>query len=334
MPDYIENNAATRMITGATEKERRQNVLLSDRLQLRAREYEKSGELQGALLCWQILSILNPEDQDYSDKFNRLLYESQLLAGQHFDRGLKYFRKNKPESARQEFLTALRYNPDHAESLNYLKHQMSSPAIRLYRIKKGDSLVNIANKIYRDPNKYYLIAVFNDLDVNQQLKIGKELKLPVLAYNLTDPLVDSDGELKKARNQFLNQEYEKVLQSTARILKIDASNTEAAELKNAALYQIAERHRKQQNYLESLETLKKLNPRYKGVQKDITEVKALLKKQAEENYRIGVSYFINDEFDKAIESWEKTLRQNPQHPKARQDIEKARNLLNKLKEVE
>ena len=36
----------------------------------------------------------------------------------------------------------------------------------------------------------------------------------------------------------------------------------------------------------------------------------------------------------AIESWEKTLLQNARHPKARQDIEKARRLLKKLKEVD
>ena len=125
-----------------------------------------------------------------------------------------------------------------------------------------------------------------------------------------------------------------MLKNTSDILRIDPSNIEAAELKNAALYQIADRMRQQHNYLESLATLEKMDPRYKGVQKDIAEVKVLLKQQAEENYRIGVNFFVNEQIKKAIESWEKTLIQNPQHPKARQDIEKARRLLKKLKEVD
>jgi tetratricopeptide (TPR) repeat protein len=158
--------------------------------------------------------------------------------------------------------------------------------------------------------------------------------LPTLEFGLSTPLVDITRELKKAGKLFLKQEYEKVLTGTAKILRIDPSNSEAVELKNAALYQIAERYRQERKYLESLATLKKLDPRYKGVQKDIAEVKRLLEKEAEKNYRIGVNYFVNEQIVEAIESWKKTLVQNPQHPKARQNIEKARNLLNKLKEVD
>ena len=130
------------------------------------------------------------------------------------------------------------------------------------------------------------------------------------------------------------EEYENVLPSTAKVLSIDPSNAEAADLKNAALYQIAKNLRQQRKYLEALDILKKMDPRYKGVQKDVVEVKGLLKKQTEEYYRMGVNYFVNEEIDKAIESWKKTLLLDPQHPKARQDIEKARQLLKKLKQVD
>ena len=334
MSDFLQENKATKIITGATERERRQNILVSDRLQLRAREYEKNGEWQSALLCWQVLSFLNPSDQEYAEKFNLLQYETRLLGDRHFAKGVVFFKKKSYKSARQEFLNVLRYNPDHPETAAYLKDKMTFKVTSRYRIQKGDSLVNIAKNVYQDANKYYLIAVYNNLDVNQKLIAGKYLNLPSLEPGLTMPLVDISRELKNADQLFLNQQYESVLQSAGKILKIDSSNREAAELKNAALYQIAERFRQQRQYLESLETLKKLDPRYKGVQKDIAEVKTLLKKQAEENYRTGVNYFVNEQFRKAIESWEKTLLQNPQHPKARPDIEKARNLLKKLEEID
>jgi len=333
MSGFLQENSAARIITGASEKERHQNRLLSDMLELRAKEYEKSGEIYGALLCWQVLSILNPTDQDYAGRFQQLKYESQLSANRHFETGMAYFKKNLFKSARREFLIALRYNPDHPAALNYLKNKMFPEISDRYRVQKGDSLVNIAENVYQDPNKYYLIAVYNNLDVDQPLIAGKNLKLPVLEPGLALPLVDITLELKNARKLFLSQEYKKVLQSTAKVLSIDPSNGEAADLKNAALYQIAKIFRQQHKYLESLETLKKLDPRYKGVQKDVAAVKMLLKKQAEEKYRIGVNYFVNEEIDKAIEAWEKTLMLDPQHPKARQDIEKARRLLNKLKEV-
>jgi len=332
--NFIEENAATRIVSGAAEKERRQKILLSDRLQLRAKEYEKSGKIYGALLCWQVLSVLNPEDQNYADRFQRLKNESQLSANRYFEMGKRDYNKNLFESARREFLIALRYNPDHPEALDYLKNKMSPTISSRYRIQEGDSLASIAENFYQDPNKYFLIAVYNKLDVDQPLIAGTTLKLPVLGPDLASPLTDIPLELKNARKLFLDQAYEKVLQQSALILLIDPSNTEAAELKNAALYQKASRLRQQRRYLEALETLKKLDPRFKGVQKDIAEIKALLKQQAEESYRIGVNYFVNEEIDKAIEAWKKTLIFDPQHPKAAQDIEKARRLLKKLKEVE
>jgi tetratricopeptide (TPR) repeat protein len=332
--DFLQENTAARIVTGASEKERRQIILLSDRLQVRAKEYEKSGEIYSALLCWQVLSILNPNDQEYARRFRQLKNESQLAAERHFETGERYFNKNQMENARREFLTALRYNPDHPQALDYLKNKMFPAISNPYRVQKGDSLVNIADNVYGDPNLYYLIAVYNNLEVDQPLSVGKDLKLPVLEPDLAPPLVDITKELASAKKLFLNQEYKKVLQSTAKVLRIDPSNTEAADLKNASLYQIAGSLRQQHKYLEALETLKKLDPRYKGVQKDIAEVKVLLKKQAEENYRIGVKYFVNEEIDKAIKTWEKTLILDPQHPKAGQDIKKARRLLNKLKKVE
>jgi len=334
MSNFIEENTATRIVTGTAEKERRQKILLSDRLQLRAEEYEKNGEIYSALLCWQVLSVLNPEEQNYADRFQRLKNESQLSANRYFKMGKRDYDKNLFESARRKFLIALRYNPDHPEALDYLKNKMSPAISSRYRIQEGDSLTSIAEKFYQDPNKYYLIAVYNGMDAEEPLTVGTKLKLPILEAGLESPLVDIPMELKNARKLFLDQEYEKVLQRSALILSIDPSNSAAAELKNAALYQKASRLRQQRRYPEALETLEKLDPRYRGVQKDIAEIKALLKQQAEESYRIGVNYFVHEEIDKAIEAWKKTLIFDPQHPKAAQDIKKARRLLKKLKDID
>ena len=334
MSDLIRENTAAKMITGASEKERRQKILLSDRLQLRAKGYEKNGEIYEATLCWQILTILNPSDREYMDKFQRLQLESRQRANRYFESGVLYFKKKAYQSARKEFLSALRYNPDHIESLEYLKGKMSTEIYQLYQIKPQDSLRIISKTVYQDPNKDILIAIYNDLDPDQELTVGNYLRLPILESGLTRPVVNITSELDKARKLFLSRDYERAVRRTEQILQIDPSNGEAAELKNAALYQIAETYRKLQNYVDTLKTLKKVDPRYKGVKKDIEEVNIILRQQAEENYRLGVNFFVNEEFDRAIDRWQDTLRQNPQHPKARQDIEKARRLLKKLDEVD
>jgi hypothetical protein len=59
-----------------------------------------------------------------------------------------------------------------------------------------------------------------------------------------------------------------------------------------------------------------------------------MKSQAEAHYRNGVKHFINEDLELAIEDWKHALELNPDHPKARQDIENAERLLEKLKAFE
>jgi predicted TPR repeat methyltransferase len=56
--------------------------------------------------------------------------------------------------------------------------------------------------------------------------------------------------------------------------------------------------------------------------------------RAESHYRSGVKHFLNEELEKAVAEWEKTLALNPEHRKARQDMENAQRLLDKLRGLE
>ncbi len=53
--------------------------------------------------------------------------------------------------------------------------------------------------------------------------------------------------------------------------------------------------------------------------------------QAEIHYAKGMKYFLSDEFEKAIEQWEETLRLHPNHPYAKRDLQRAQNLLRNLR---
>ena len=59
-----------------------------------------------------------------------------------------------------------------------------------------------------------------------------------------------------------------------------------------------------------------------------------MKKQAEVHYLQGVKHFLNEELNDAINEWEKTLTLDPEHEKAKNNIQNARSLLEKLKKIE
>jgi tetratricopeptide (TPR) repeat protein len=54
---------------------------------------------------------------------------------------------------------------------------------------------------------------------------------------------------------------------------------------------------------------------------------------AEAHYIKGVKFFIEEDIEKAIQEWETTLSLEPDHPKAKKDIENARQLLQKLEKI-
>jgi tetratricopeptide (TPR) repeat protein len=143
-----------------------------------------------------------------------------------------------------------------------------------------------------------------------------------------------EEELKKAESFFGTGHYKETLSLANKILKQDASNAQAKHLKNASYYQMAKQLNEQKNYHESLKMFAKVPPDYKDVSEDVAGVKTGMKKQAGVHYRRGVKFFINEKLTEAIGEWEETLRLDPDHKKAKKDIQNAQNLLEKLKKVE
>jgi hypothetical protein len=307
-------------------------------------EYEKEGELQKALQSWEIVASLTPTDDQARKKTEALKTQMETMADQHFKKGLSYFQRNSIEAARKEFLTALLYNPNHQETLTYLKHKLPGEDYVFYQLKGGDTLKEIAKKTYNDPSKDFLIAYFNDLKVDSKLVPGNTLRLPVLESPTTKATIepkeipmeakeisaDAKALLSKALAYYKVKNYRETVSISEKVLEYDPANKEAHQLINESNYQMGRSLLQGKKYKEALDMFDRLDSGYK----DVRESVALAKRQlAGEHYLRGVKYFTDEELDKAIKEWETTLTLDPNHPKAKKDIENARTLLQKLKDI-
>lgn len=318
-----------------------------DRYRNQAMEYEKSDELPRALQCWEIVLAFRPDDEEGTQKIAALRKQMQTLADEYFKKGLGYYQSHSIPAARKAFLLTLYYNPDQAEALSYLKDRLTEEDHTLYEVKPGDTLKEIAKKVYNDPQKDFLIAHFNDLEKDPKLTPKTTVRLPILDVPeskatmetketpmapkeiLVEPK-EKKETMAKAQAYFKANKFKETVSITEEILVTDPSNKEARDLTNGSYYQMGKALNQQKKYEEALEQFARVDPGYR----DVTGLISSLKKQvAEVHYVNGIKYFTEEKLDKAIQEWEETLKYNPQHRKAKEDMESAAKLLEKLKEI-
>ena len=308
-------------------------VPLSEPYQTKAKEYEKRGELQMALINLKIAGELEPGDSKIAGKIAGLQAVIEKESERHFQKGLAFYRSDFLEGARKELLIALRYNPSHKQAIDYLKNRLTGEGYTVYRVKEGDTLKSIARDVYKDPGKDFLISSLIDIDTQAKPVPGTVLRLPVLAPELAGAVIDVDKELLKAKDALRKKDFEKALAIIGKVREYDPENKNAADLADASYYQIGKKLSLEKKYIESLKMLNQVSPEYEGVKEAISQVNKHIRMEAEIHYRKGVKHFVNEELEEAIKEWEQTLVLNPEHQKARKDIRDARSLLEKLKKI-
>lgn len=145
--------------------------------------------------------------------------------------------------------------------------------------------------------------------------------------------IDKQGigqKLEAARKHLRNKSWASVINVTEEILEQDPGNDEAKMLFSNASYNLGKIMLDNGKTARSIEILSRIEPSYEDTGQLLSLARARMRAQAETLYRDGVKLFINEDLERAIKTWKKALELNPDHPKARQDIENAERLLKKL----
>ncbi len=324
----------------------------------KASAYETEGDLRMALYYLKIAASISPEEKQISERIADLKQRIDDKAEFHFKAGLDLYRRQQLQKARQAFLSTLLYNPQHPQALVYLKSRFSPFRFESYKAKKGDKKTDIANKIFLDPDKAFLISYFFEETGNQEiLKEGMQLELPYLesapvkqkakttqqpkdtpstdqiektsplAFNIQLELAKADGFLK-------NKQYDNVMVIADKIFDQDNFSKEAEGLINKVYFQKGNDLFKAKHYLEARMYFSFIDPEYISTDEIQATIKAILDKQAETNYLKGVNFFIIEDLENAIAAWETVLKLNPEHAKAKTDIQNAKHLLEKLQDLD
>jgi len=197
-------------------------------------------------------------------------------------------------------------------------------------VQQKDTLKKVAATMYKDPEKDFLVAYFNNLDIAARLTPDMTLEIPVLDEKMPGKMLDTESELVKVRTLLKEKKYKRALHAVEKIVAYDPVNPDASELANASYYGLGKALLEKKKFQESLKMYNNVDPDYHGIQKAIAGLHKAVKEESEACYRRGVNFFVNEKLTEAIQEWEKTLELNPEHAKAQKNIEKARSILKKM----
>ena len=157
---------------------------IANQYMVKAQEYEAKGDLVETLEQYKLALTVDPKNQEAKEKRIKIEQELRELTENHYQTGLNYHRKGQYAQARKEFLTALRYTPDHQEAKKMLReHVIGEQQVKgyvLHTIQHNESISILAKKYYGDPKKFQIIAEYNQLQDATKVRAGQKIKVPVV----------------------------------------------------------------------------------------------------------------------------------------------------------
>ena len=303
---------------------------LPEKYRLRASEFEQKNDWQNALFCWEVVSSFRPDDPEAGRRLRELGDAARIQSENRLRRGGEHLRNENEAAARREFLIALAYQPDDAQTLNYARPKFLEEDYVFYVTKKNDTLKSIAQQVYRDESKEFLVGYFNDLKTGGTIRPDTVLKMPKIQAAVAPKRGTSSEEMVNKAKSFLRaRNYEEAVASAEKVLEYAPSQREAKEIKNAAYYQWGTELLQKKEDWDALRMFKKVDENYKNVKDIVSQLEMQLQKQkgsAEDHYLRGVKHFLAQELNDAAREWETTLKLDPQHSRAKRDLERMRRL--------
>lgn len=102
---------------------------------------------------------------------------------------------------------------------------------------------------------------------------------------------------------------------------------------NRALFLQGKKLYAEGRYIAALNSYSRIDGSYQGLDSAVEQVTEQLKIQSEIHYKQGVKFFVEEDLSAAISEWETTIQFDPGNSEALNAIEKARDLLRKVKEI-
>ena len=128
----------------------------------------------------------------------------------------------------------------------------------------------------------------------------------------------------------IRESISKVLIWLERLLEETPDSVDARDLATEARYRLALDHFDHKRFVEARKVLEKADEGHQASMALNETVRTRLASLAQIHYRNGVKHFINEDLKSAIDEWDIALACDPNHDNARENIDNARRLMQKI----
>ncbi|MGD9174366.1 MAG: tetratricopeptide repeat protein [Desulfobacterales bacterium] len=178
----------------------------------KAQKFEKQGDLVMALKQYKLVLTVDPDNQLAQEKIAALEPQMLKLAEKHYREGIRFYNKGQYGPARKEFLTALRYNPEHTRAKTRLagasKDMGQVKRYIVHTIQPDESISTLAEQYYGDYRKFHLIADYNEMEDPTRVKVGQNIKIPVIEGM---PIMADPGKIQTEEGASSEELYGEVI---------------------------------------------------------------------------------------------------------------------------
>jgi tetratricopeptide (TPR) repeat protein len=335
---------------------------LAEQYTAQAQEYEAKGDLVKALEHYKLVLTVEPENQLAKTKSKEIERETRKLAEEHYQTGLGFHRKGEYGNARKEFLTALRYNPEHLEAKDMLtrvsKDIQKVQGYVLHTVQPNETIATLAGRYYGDHRKFHLIAQYNELEDARKIRVDQEIKIPVVEGIpiMADPaairadtgeaLESMPGEIIAVKSYVTHTVQPG--ESLAKLAKMyygdhkkfdliakfngleDVTGVRAGqeikipEIEGVPFLEKGEvKETKEAKIDEGLITVTKEIPKQEEKEEGPIKEQIMIEDQAATHRELGIELFKNKEYAVAITEFRKVLNVHPEDPVTREYLAKS-----------
>jgi len=206
------------------------------------RASENAGDWVEAARYYKLALTIEPQNTQIADSLQRVQAKRLKLAEVHYRKGLAYLRQGKYRDGQRQFLTALRYWPQHKGARVKLQSppQIKTKRYILHTVQKGETISIISKKYYDDPMQFQTIARFNNLPDATTVRVGKQLKIPEIdgvPFLVPEgtPEITTDGKALDQQLTTHDREYREAQQTEEIQADTEAFDNMVANYRDAGL---------------------------------------------------------------------------------------------------